>query len=100
MVESSPEAAADGWKVYLLRCADGSLYAGVTRDLARRLRQHNGEVTGGAQYTRGRRPVAVAWEQTCADRSEAQRLEAQIKKLSRPAKLRLIRSGRRVPPAP
>ena len=85
--------AEDDWTVYLLRCADGSLYTGVARDLARRLRQHNGELVGGAQYTRGRRPVALLWSESCADRSTAQRREASIKKLSRREKLSLCSAG-------
>ena len=80
----------DTWHVYILRCADGSLYTGVARDLERRLQQHNGERTGGPRYTRGRRPVQLAWSDRAPDRGAAQRREAAIKKLDRPAKLRLI----------
>jgi putative endonuclease len=77
------------WYVYILRCVDGTLYTGVTRDLERRLAQHNGESGGGPRYTRGRRPVALLWSEAAADRSSAQRREATIKQLSRAAKLRL-----------
>ena len=77
------------WVVYLLRCADDSLYTGVARDLERRLQQHNGELAGGARYTRGRRPVSLLWSEACASRSVAQQREAAIKKLSRREKLRL-----------
>ena len=77
------------WSVYLLECADGSLYTGVTTDLDRRLRQHNGELAGGAKYTSGRRPVALRWNLTCKDRGAAQVKEAEIKKLSRQEKLAL-----------
>ena len=78
------------WHVYLLRCADGSLYAGVASDLERRLRQHNGEIAGGARYTRGRRPVKLVWSEACADRSAAQVREAEIRRLSRREKLALL----------
>lgn len=78
------------WSVYMLRCADGSLYTGVTRDVQRRLRQHNGELVGGARYTANRRPVVLAWSETLASRSAAQRREAMIKKMSRSAKESLI----------
>mgnify|MGYP000208510496 FL=1 len=88
--QSARTAVAAAWFVYVLRCADGSLYTGVTRDLARRLRQHNGELAGGPRYTRGRRPVAVAWSTTAPSRSEAQRQEARIKRWPRRAKLRLL----------
>ena len=82
---------ATDWQVYLLRCADGTLYAGVARDLQRRLRQHNGELAGGARYTRGRRPVELVWAEGCDSRSEAQARESEIKALSRAGKLALIR---------
>jgi putative endonuclease len=80
------------WVVYILNCADGSFYTGVTTDVARRIRQHNGEIVGGARYTRVRRPVAIAWQQACDSRSQACQYEAQIKALSRSAKERLITS--------
>ncbi|HEY6131263.1 MAG TPA: GIY-YIG nuclease family protein [Halioglobus sp.] len=79
------------WHVYVLLCADGSLYTGVARDLQRRLLQHNGELAGGSRYTRGRRPVVLMWSDAEPDRSAAQRREASIKKLSRDQKLRLFK---------
>jgi putative endonuclease len=79
-----------GWHVYMLECADGSLYTGVATDIERRLRQHNGEIVGGARYTSGRRPVALVWSETVADRTAAQVREAQIKKLDRSEKLELL----------
>lgn len=78
------------WWVYLLRCKDDSLYAGIATDVARRLREHNGELKGGARYTRPRRPVALVWQETCASRSAALIREAEIKNLSRTEKLNLI----------
>jgi putative endonuclease len=77
------------WHVYILRCADGSLYTGVAVDVARRIAQHNGELAGGARYTRGRRPVELLWSEALGSRSEAQSREADIKKKSRRQKLRL-----------
>jgi putative endonuclease len=79
-----------GWHVYMLECADGSLYTGVATDIERRLRQHNGEIVGGARYTSGRRPVGLVWCETVADRTAAQVREAQIKKLDRSEKLELL----------
>lgn len=78
------------WTVYILRCADDSLYTGIARNLATRLAQHQGEQAGGAKYTRSRRPVTLAWSRSTKDRSTALQLEAAIKKLSRPKKLLLI----------
>jgi len=80
----------ENWAVYLLQCADGTLYTGIARDLAKRLRQHNGELTGGPKYTSGRRPVKLLWCDFAADRSVAQQREAAIKNLSRSEKLRLV----------
>lgn len=74
----------------MLRCADGSLYTGVAIDLERRLKQHNGELVGGARYTRGRRPVELVWSEKCKDRAEAQRREAAVKALDRDEKLLLL----------
>ena len=64
------------WHVYLLRCADDTLYCGVTTDLDRRLAQHNGRLAGGARYTRPRRPVALLLSRACTSRQEALRLKA------------------------
>jgi predicted GIY-YIG superfamily endonuclease len=77
------------WYVYVLRCADGSLYTGVTTDLARRHRQHDAGTA--ARYTRGRRPTTLVYHEACAGRGAALRREAAIKALTRAAKERLIR---------
>jgi putative endonuclease len=77
--------------VYLLRCADGSLYTGWTVDLERRLARH---ATGRASaYTRSRLPVELALALPMADRSAARREEARIKALSRAGKLDLLRAS-------
>jgi putative endonuclease len=77
------------WCVYMLRCSDGSLYAGSTNDLEKRVETHN---TGkAARYTRSRRPVKLVWWQPAVDRSHAQRLEAEIKLMTRRNKLELIK---------
>jgi putative endonuclease len=81
------------WSVYILQCADGSLYTGVARDLEKRLQQHNGQLAGGPRYTSGRRPVTLLWSDPAPDRSTAQQREAAIKKLARAAKLRLAGGG-------
>ncbi len=79
--------------VYMVRCADGTLYTGITYDTARRLRQHNGEIAGGAKYTATRRPVSLAYREECGTWSEAMRRERAIKKLSRTIKLRLCKEA-------
>ena len=87
--EKCPSESACWW-VYLVRCADHTLYCGVTVNLLRRVRQHNGELAGGARYTRVRRPVELVWQKSASSRSEAQQFEAQTRRLSRQDKQRLI----------
>lgn len=76
--------------VYIVACNDGSLYTGITTDVARRVDEHNGEASRGARYTRTHRPVILQYVELCGTRSEAQKREAAIKRLSRAEKLRLI----------
>lgn len=75
------------WLVYLIECADGTLYCGVTNDLARRLAAHN--AGKGARYTSGRAPVRVVWSEACADRGAALRRELAVKRMTRERKLTL-----------
>jgi putative endonuclease len=77
------------WTVYLLRCRDGSLYTGITNDLARRLAAHRAGTASA--YTRARGPVRLVYREAARDRSAALRREAAIKRLTRRAKLELIR---------
>ncbi len=78
------------WFVYILSCADHSLYTGITTDIERRLKEHNNS-TKGAKYTRGRRPVTLAYSERCDNRSDASKREAAIKKLPLAEKQDLIR---------
>ena len=57
------KAASRQWHVYLVRCADGTLYTGVAIDVAARVAQHNGTLAGGARYTRARRPVKLLYRE-------------------------------------
>ena len=79
------------WWVYILECGDGTLYTGVTTDLARRVSQH--EAGTGARYTRGRGPFRVVHSERCGGRGAALSREAAIKKLSARAKRRLVGAG-------
>ena len=74
--------------VYLLRCADGTLYCGWTTDLDRRVAAHN--AGRASRYTRSRLPVALAWSAAQPDRAAAMREEARIKQLPRAEKLALV----------
>ena len=76
------------WHVYVLRCADGSLYTGITNDLARRLAAHRAGTA--SRYTRSRRPVRLVYRERRRSRSAALKREAAIKRLPRAAKLRII----------
>lgn len=80
------------WSVYIVRCADDSLYTGITIDVTRRINEHNNDNSKGARYTRARRPVELLYQENCQDRSAASQREHQIKSLSRPQKLALIES--------
>jgi uncharacterized protein (TIGR02453 family) len=77
------------WAVYLVRCADGSLYTGVATDVARRVAEHNAGT--GARYTRARRPVVLVHQEPAPDRPAALRREYALKQLPRPLKERLAR---------
>lgn len=77
------------WRVYIVRCVDGTLYSGVTTDTARRLREHNG-VGRGAKYTRARQPVSLVYEEEAANRSAACVREAALKRLTKAEKEALI----------
>lgn len=76
--------------VYILECADGTLYTGSTPDLDKRLEAHNGTSRGGARYTRGRRPVTLRYSEACADKSAALQREYAVKSLSRSQKQALF----------
>jgi putative endonuclease len=76
------------WFCYLLRCADGTLYCGITNDLGKRLSAHNDGTA--SKYTRARKPVDLVFFESCADRSDASKREAAIKALTRSEKLALI----------
>lgn len=82
------------WTVYIVRCANGSLYTGITNDLAGRIADHN--AGRGAKYTAAFGPVEVVWRKRRKDRSTASRLEAAIKKLSRAEKDRLVAGQRTI----
>lgn len=82
------------WYVYIVECAtDKSLYTGITKNVERRLRQHNGELAGGAKYTRSRRPVRLVYKTELHTQSEALRFEAGVRLLTHEQKRRLAAGG-------
>lgn len=84
MTTSKPQ-----WHVYIVRCSDHSLYAGITTDIERRIHEHNTSEKG-AKYTRCRRPVTLAYALPCTSRSTASKEEYKLKKLSKKKKEQLI----------
>ena len=86
------------WTVYILECADGSLYTGITTDLQRRITEH--ETGKGARYTAGRGPFRLVYLELHTNRSDATKREAAIKAMTRTGKLALNSSNMRVPNLP
>ena len=76
------------WKLYILRCRDGSLYTGITTDVEKRFAAHN--AGKGAKYTRGRGPLELVYREDCGNHSAALKRELEIKALSREEKMKLI----------
>jgi predicted GIY-YIG superfamily endonuclease len=95
--DRKPKAGSSGekWFVYIVRCADGSLYTGITKDVKRRCQQHNSGTA--SRYTRSRRPVKLIYQEVHPDQSSALKREAAIKAMNRRGKLTMIR--RRKKPA-
>lgn len=93
MVNSPPQPADAEpvpWHVYMLRCADGTIYTGITNDLEKRLAKHN--AGQGARYTRARLPVTLLWHETHPGKGEALKREYAIKQLTRAQKDALIQA--------
>ena len=80
---------ADPWFIYILECADSSLYVGSTIDVTRRVEEHNSSPKGAA-YTKARRPVVLKYTESHATRSDALKRECEIKSWKRADKLKLI----------
>ena len=91
MTEKS-DSSANPWFVYILRCADGSLYTGITNDLTRRCEQHNSGTA--SRYTRSRLPVTLVYQEEPTTKGKALKRELAIKALSRKKKEELIQSVR------
>lgn len=81
------------WIVYILRCADETLYTGITNDMPARLKKH--EQGKGAKYTRGRGPLTLVYTELYSGKGKALAREAAIKRLNRAQKLELIKRGRK-----
>ncbi|MDQ7814580.1 MAG: GIY-YIG nuclease family protein [Patescibacteria group bacterium] len=80
------------WHIYIVRCADGSLYTGIATDLGARIAKHNSGT--GAKYTRSHRPVSLVWTEAMRSESAARRKEAAIKKMDKTEKETFIKGPR------
>ncbi|MCF6236566.1 MAG: GIY-YIG nuclease family protein [Gammaproteobacteria bacterium] len=78
------------WRIYIVCCSDSSFYTGITKDVSRRIDEHNQDNLKAAKYTRVRRPVRLIYEESVATRSEAAKRECEIKQMSRKEKEALI----------
>ena len=84
-----PKPPGDSWFAYILRCADGTLYAGITKNVKRRCQQHNAGTA--SRYTRSRRPTKLVWHEAQPSQSAALKRELAIKAMTRREKLAMIR---------
>ena len=81
------------WYLYLVRCDDGSLYAGISTDVARRFAQHRGEGGDGSKYLKGRVPLTLVFKKNLGSKSLALKVERKVKKLSKARKEELVRAN-------
>jgi len=84
----------ESWSVYIVRCADGSLYTGIATDVTRRVEEHNENNLLAARYTRTRRPVVLVYEEAAATRSAAGKREYEVKQMRREEKEALASKGK------
>lgn len=82
------------WHIYIVRCADNTFYTGITTDVLRRLREHNGETAGGARYTKLKRPVALVYAEPSDSQSHALAREHAIKRYSHAQKEQLVEGAK------
>lgn len=94
VLNSLSQVSNERWSVYLIRCGDGSLYAGISNDVERRFSEHEEQGPKAAKYLRGRLPLTLVFQREIGNRSEATKEELRIKSLSRKEKLDLIASGK------
>ncbi len=84
------------WHLYIVRCHDGSLYTGITTDVARRFAVHQESNSAGAKYLRGRGPLTLVFQKKLGSRSLAVGVESKVKKLSKARKEELIRTKKHI----
>jgi putative endonuclease len=82
-----------GWYVYMVRCSDDTLYTGISKNVSKRIKEHNYDDVLGSRYTRPRRPVTLAYQEAARSRSEATQRERQIRRFARKQKEALIKGA-------
>gem|GEM_PF-1096806 len=87
--ETGVHSSEERWFLYILECSDGTLYTGITKDLERRIEQHN--AGKASRYTRVRRPVKLAYNEVCSTRTAALVRECKVKEMTRKNKLSLLK---------
>jgi putative endonuclease len=80
---------------YIVRCADNSLYCGVTNNLEKRLKEHNSEGARGAKYVRARRPASIEYHENYSDKSSAMKREYEVKQWTKERKESLVSNAKR-----
>ncbi|ART83062.1 endonuclease [Oceanisphaera profunda] len=85
-----PENTPAPWYLYLVRCVDGSLYAGISLDPERRCMEHNQQRSRASRYVWARRPAHLVWQREVADQSQALKLELRLKRLTKVKKEQLL----------
>ncbi len=90
--KKTPKKRAEKWFLYMLRCADASLYTGIAKDIDKRFKVHSSGK--GARYTRARLPVEIVYRETCESRTDALVREFKVKKLSPKRKRTLVEAYR------
>lgn len=76
----------DNWTIYMVRCSDNSLYTGITKDIDKRLDEHNSGNKLGAKYTRSRGPVTLVYTEKAESHSQAAKREYEIKQMGKKSK--------------
>ena len=84
------------WRLYLVRCNDGSLYTGITTDVARRFTEHQKNNGAGAKFLRGKGPLVLVFQKNLGSKSLALGVESKIKKLAKARKEEMLRENSRI----
>jgi len=97
VIDTKEQTTAPQWYIYIVENRLGQLYTGVTTSPQRRIRQHRGEIKGGARALKGKGPIKFRWIASVSGKSDAMRAEYSLKQLKRPQKLALIKGVRPFP---